>query len=214
VTYYLFFLLPQIEEWISPLHFSCRDDRKAYIDHPIWNLDEEIMASGCFVPTWKNQLSRVFRSMPNLNLIRRELAQRHEKLIDFVWERFSTCIWPPPLYTLEDRDRKQSTTPFTLSFSSTTSHSSLLLHEPWINDDEPLERSGWLGFMISRGHLSVSCFRALNQTPQATWLVYCTHRLRHQVKCSSTNMLLGIPIQSYSPFTHHVNAIQWLAISV
>ena len=35
-----FFLLLQIEEWVSPLHSTHRHDEKTYIDCPIWSLDE------------------------------------------------------------------------------------------------------------------------------------------------------------------------------
>ena len=42
--------LCQIVNWTSPLRRSRRDDRNAYIEHPIWNPDEEIMPLGKPVP--------------------------------------------------------------------------------------------------------------------------------------------------------------------
>ena len=32
--------------WTSPLRSSHRDDRNAYVEHPIWSSDERVMVSG------------------------------------------------------------------------------------------------------------------------------------------------------------------------
>ena len=40
----------QIGNWTAPLHRSRRDDRNAYIERPIWSLDEGDMTSGRSAP--------------------------------------------------------------------------------------------------------------------------------------------------------------------
>ena len=40
----------QIANWTAPLRRSHRDNRNAYIEHPIWTTDEEVMPPGRSAP--------------------------------------------------------------------------------------------------------------------------------------------------------------------
>jgi hypothetical protein len=55
---------------------------------------------------------------------------------------------------------------------------------PW--QDPP----GHVVFQVSKNLVVVSSYRAPDEAPPVTCLVYHTHHQRHQMKCLSTNMLL------------------------